>query len=151
MNAKRAAAAGVIATAAMTSLLLVEPSIGLPRIAIGVSLSNVISAVSSHAEIGAFWGWVLDLAVGVIFAMIYASYFEDRLPGGAFMRGVIFGFFVFLLSQIIFAPATGAGFFSSGDIELLIGGLLGHLVFGGVLGYVYGETHMHSPQVAMQA
>ena len=40
MDAKRAAAAGVIATASMTALLMVEPSIGLPKIAIGETLSS---------------------------------------------------------------------------------------------------------------
>ena len=40
MDAKRAAAAGLIGTASMTALLLVEPSIGLPQIAIGQTLSS---------------------------------------------------------------------------------------------------------------
>jgi uncharacterized membrane protein YagU involved in acid resistance len=151
MNAKRAVAAGVIATAVMTSLLLVEPSIGLPRIAIGVILSSVMSAVSSHAAIGAFWGWVLDVLLGIVFALVYAGYLVKRLPGGAFVRGLLFGCMVFVLAQLVFAPMTGTGVFSNGDLELLAGGLLGHLVFGGVLGYVYGEGDAPSPQLAPQA
>ncbi len=151
MNAKRAAAAGLIATASMTSLLLVEPSIGLPKIAIGVALSGAISAFSSHAAIGAAWGWVLDVIVGVVFALIYAGYLVDRLPGSAFVRGLLFGCMVFVLAQLVFAPMTGTGVFSHGDIELLLGGLLGHLVFGGVVGYVYGDGRTPSPRVAMQS
>ena len=52
MNAKRAMAAGAIATASMTALLLVEPSIGLPQIAIGQIVSSTMSAVSSHTAVG---------------------------------------------------------------------------------------------------
>jgi len=151
MNAKRAVAAGVIATASMTSLLLVEPSIGFPRIAVGSILSGVISAVSSHAPIGAVWGWVLDVVVGAVFALVYAAYLVDRLPGSGFVRGLLFGCMVFVLAQLVFAPMTGTGVFSHGDIELLAGGLLGHLVFGGVLGYVYGEGGAQAPRVEMQA
>ena len=52
MDTKRAAAAGVIGTAAMTALLLVEPSIGLPKIAIGEMLSSSMSALSSQTPMG---------------------------------------------------------------------------------------------------
>ena len=138
MDAKRAAAAGVIATASMTALLMVEPSIGLPKIAIGETLSSSMSAISSVTAVGPAGGWLLDLIVGVVFAMIYAAYFDQRLPGSRFVRGLLFGVVVFIVAQLIFAPATGSGFFSHGDLELLAGGLLGHLVYGGVVGYVYG-------------
>jgi Family of unknown function (DUF6789) len=137
MDAKRAAAAGLIGTASMTALLLVEPSIGLPQIAIGQTLSSTMSAVSSHTAVGPAGGWLLDVVVGVIFALIYAGYFEGRLPGGPFVRGLLFGVGVFVLAQLVFAPLTGSGLFSHGDMQLLLGGLLGHLVFGGVVGYVY--------------
>lgn len=140
MNAKRAMAAGAIATASMTALLLVEPSIGLPQIAIGQIVSSTISAVSSRTAVGPAGGWVIDLIVGIVLAMIYGGYFERRLPGSAFTRGLLFGCIVFVLAQVVFAPLTGSGFFSRGDIQLLIGGLLGHLVYGGVVGYVYGSA-----------
>ena len=41
MNVARAAIAGLIGTAAMTALLLIEPSVGLPKIAMGQVLSTV--------------------------------------------------------------------------------------------------------------
>ena len=41
MNVGRAAVAGLVGTAAMTALLLVEPSIGLPKIAMGQVLSQL--------------------------------------------------------------------------------------------------------------
>ncbi len=140
MNAKRAMAAGAIATAAMTALLLVEPSIGLPQIAIGQIVSSTSSAVSSRTAIGPAGGWIIDLMVGIVLATIYAGYFERRLPGSGLMRGLLFGCMVFVLAQLVFAPITGSGFFSHGDMQLLIGGLLGHLVYGGVVGYVYASA-----------
>ena len=140
MNAKRAMAAGAIATASMTALLLVEPSIGLPQIAIGQIVSSTMTAVSSRTAVGPAGGWVIDLIVGIVLAMVYAGYFERRLPGSGLTRGMLFGVLVFLLAQLTWAPITGSGFFSGGDIQLLIGALLGHLVYGGVVGYVYASA-----------
>jgi energy-coupling factor transporter transmembrane protein EcfT len=113
-------------------------------------LSSIMTAVPSHSSVGAAWGWVIDVALGVLFALIYAGYFVNRLTGSAVVRGLLFGCMVFVLSQLVFAPMTGTGVFSGGDIELLIGGLLGHLVFGGVLGYVYGEGKAPAAQPAFQ-
>ena len=140
MNAKRAMAAGAIATASMTALLLVEPSIGLPQIAIGQIVSSTMSTVSSHTAVGPAGGWIIDLVVGIVLAMVYAGWIEKWLPGTPFVRGLLFGCLVFVLAQIVFAPLTGSGFFSGGDIQLLLGGLLGHLVYGGVVGYVYASS-----------
>jgi hypothetical protein len=35
-------------------------------------------------------------------------------------------------------PLVGGGVFSHGDVELLAGSLVGHLVYGGVIGWIYG-------------
>ena len=76
MDTRRAAAAGIIATASMTALLMVEPSIGLPKIAIGEILSSSMSAVPSVTAIGAAGGWVIDAILGIAFALIYAKVSE---------------------------------------------------------------------------
>lgn len=137
MNGRRAAAAGVIATATMTALLMVEPSIGLPKIAIGETLSTSMSAISSFTSIGPAGGWIVDVVVGIVFAWIYAGVLDSRLPGGVLARGALFGVGIFVLAQLVFAPLTGSGVFSHGDAQLLAGGLLGHLVYGCVVAYVY--------------
>ena len=138
MNAARAIAAGLIATAVMTTLLLIEPSVGLPTIAIGQILSTALGLAPAYLGIGAAVGWGIHFVVGVVFALVYAGVFSRRLPGRAFVRGVLFGSMVFVLSQLVFMPLVGGGFFSRGDVEMLAGSLLGHLVYGGVLGWIYG-------------
>ncbi len=140
MDTKRAAAAGLIGTASMTALLLVEPSIGLPKIAIGEMLSSSMSALSSQTTMGPAAGWVVDVLLGVIFALVYAGVLDRKLPGSPVVRGLIFGVLIFIVAQLVFAPLTGSGLFSNGDIVLLLGGLLGHLVYGSVVGYVYGDV-----------
>jgi hypothetical protein len=115
MNVTRAAVAGLVGTAAMTALLLVEPSVGLPKIAMGQVLSTSLGLTTARLSIGPALGW-----------------------GPAVVRGMLYGALVFVVAQIVFMPLVGGGVFSRGDVELLAGSLLGHLLYGGVIGWTYG-------------
>ena len=138
MNVTRAAAAGLIGTAVMTALLLIEPSIGLPKIAIGQILSSSLGLASAHLTIGPAIGWVIHFVVGMVLALIYAAAVRERLPGSPLARGVLYGLLVFVVAQLAFMPLVGAGVFSNGDVQLLTGSLLGHVVYGGLVGWIYG-------------
>lgn len=138
MDVKRAAAAGILATGVTTALWLVEPSVGLPKIAIGQLLSTFMSVSVAHLSVGATGGWIVHLVVGILLAVLYAGVFVARLPGTPLVRGMMYGALVFVVAQIAFMPLVGAGVFSGGDIELLLGSLLGHLVYGAVVGWIYG-------------
>jgi uncharacterized membrane protein YagU involved in acid resistance len=136
MKGTRAVAAGLIGTAAMTSLLLIEPSVGLPEIAIGQILSTALGLTPAYLTVGSALGWIIDFAVGAVFALVYATFLERRLPGVPVVRGVIFGVLVFILAQLAFMPLVGGGLFSHGDPEMLAGSLLGHLVYGAIVGWI---------------
>jgi uncharacterized membrane protein YagU involved in acid resistance len=140
MNLSRAAIAGLLGTAAMTALLLVEPSIGLPKIAMGQVLSTSLGLTTAHLSIGPALGWALHFLIGMALAVIYAAAFDRRLPGPAVVRGMIYGALVFVVAQVVFMPLVGGGIFSRGDSELLAGSLLGHLLYGGVIGWTYGVS-----------
>jgi uncharacterized membrane protein YagU involved in acid resistance len=137
MNVGRAAVAGLIGTAAMTALLLVEPSIGLPKIAMGQVLSTSLGLTTARLAIGPAVGWGLHFVIGMVLAVIYAAFFERRLPGLPVVRGMIYGVMVFVLAQVVFMPLVGGGVFSRGDLELIAGSLLGHLLYGAVVGWSY--------------
>jgi len=139
MNLTRAAAAGAIATATMTTLLLIEPAVGLPEIAIGQLLSSSLSLPTAHLSVGPAGGWLIHFLVGIGWAIGYAGLVGPRLRGSPLARGLIFGILVFLVGQALFLPLVSAGFFSRGNPSMLAGSLLGHLVFGGVLGWIYGD------------
>ena len=137
MNVARAAIAGLVGTAAMTALLLVEPSIGLPKIAIGQVLSTSLGLTTAHLAVGPALGWCLHFGIGIVLAVIYAAAFDARLPGPPIVRGMLYGAMVFVVAQVVFMPLVGGGFFSRGDLELITGSLLGHLLYGGVIGWSY--------------
>jgi len=137
MNVGRAAVAGLVGTAAMTALLLVEPSIGLPKIAMGQVLSTSLGLTTAHLSFGPALGWCLHFVIGMVLAVIYAWAFDARLPGPPIVRGMLYGAMVFVVAQVVFMPLVGGGFFSRGDLELITGSLLAHLLYGGVIGWSY--------------
>lgn len=131
MNVTRAGMAGLAGTAVMTMLMLVAPKMGMPPMPIGEMLGSFL-------HIGAAAGWAMHVAVGVVLALVYAAVLASRLPGAAALRGAIYGFGVFLLAQIVVTPMMGGGVFSGGNVAMIMGSLMGHLVYGGVVGGVYG-------------
>ena len=147
MNLKRAVAAGLVGTAVMTCLMLVAPVVGLPRLAIGQLLSTLLAVSIAFLPIGPATGWALHVAFGVLLAIIYAAAFAGRLPGPPLARGALYGVLVFALAELTFMPLVGAGVFSRGDVPMILGSLLGHLVYGGLVGFMYGEP-ASAPSVA---
>jgi len=139
MNARRAAAAGVIGTVAMTILFFLEPLLSLPRMAEGGILSTVMSATVAHVPVGFVGGWVVHFTVGIALALFYAAAVANRLPGAPAVRGALYGALVFLGAQLVVMPLVGAGIFSGGDPARVLGSLAGHLVYGGVVGWYYGR------------
>jgi hypothetical protein len=148
MNLKRAAVAGLVGTAAMTGLMLLAPLAGLPRLAIGQLLSTLLAVSVAFLPIGPATGWLLHGLFGILLAIIYAAAFAGRLPGPPLARGALYGVLVFVLAELTFMPLVGAGVFSRGDVPMILGSLLGHLVYGGLVGFIYGEPASVPPSVA---
>lgn len=148
VDVARAVAAGVLGTGTMTALWLVEPAVGLPKIAVGHILSTFMSVSVAHLRVGNAGGWTAHLAFGVVLALLYARFFSARLPGAPAARGALYGVLLFIMAQLVFMPLVGGGFFARGDIELLAGSLLGHLVYGVVLGWIYDLPVTRRPAAA---
>ncbi|MGH7676593.1 MAG: DUF6789 family protein [Gemmatimonadales bacterium] len=124
--------AGAVGTAAMTMLMLGAPLMGLPKMPIGDMLGAFLG-------IGSAAGWAMHGMIGLVLAVIYAGGLADRLPGAPLVRGAIYGLGVFLLAQLVVSPMMGGGVFSGGNIPVIAGSLMGHLVYGGLVGGIYGE------------
>jgi Family of unknown function (DUF6789) len=98
---------------------------------------NSLTDNTFEIPIGAYG---LNLLAGVIWALIYAEFFERRLTGPGWWRGMTFSLLPWLLSLIVFFPVVGGGFFGV-DLEAgplpIIGNLLLHLIYGAALGGLY--------------
>ena len=138
MKVKRALIGGTVGTAVMTFLMLVAPLVGMPRPAIGQMLSTFLTISVGLFPVGATAGWIIHFLFGLVLALIYAWLFVNRLPGIPVVRGAIYGACVFLFAQLVFMPLMGAGLFSSGDPLMILGSLCGNVIYGSLMGAIYG-------------
>jgi uncharacterized membrane protein YagU involved in acid resistance len=82
-------------------------------------------------------GWAGHLMIGIVLALIYSAFALTRLPGPSAVRGAIFSLAPWLMAQVVVMPMMGMGLFSS-SVTMAGGSLIGHLVYGAVLGAVIG-------------
>jgi uncharacterized membrane protein YagU involved in acid resistance len=86
----------------------------------------------------------------VIFPLAYAFLAFRFLPGPPALRGMTFGVILWLLAEVIVMPMAGAGFFSSeiGGAKAVMAALMGHLVYGALLGAIAGTAGFEAPERA---
>ena len=131
MNTKwmRAVAAGLAATAVMTFVgVRMAPLMGLPRM-------NPAEMLAGPMGDSLVLGWAGHFMVGTILALIYALV-ASRLPGPTWFRGAVYSLGPWLMAQLVMMPMMGMPVFS-GSAVLATGSLVGHLVYGVVLGAMY--------------
>ncbi len=138
MNGKRVLLGGVAGTAAMTMLMLAAPLMGMPKMPMGEMLGSFL-------HVGTAAGWTMHVMIGVILAVIYAAVFAARLWGSAAVRGALFGVAVFFLAQLVVMPMMGGGIFSGGDMLMIAGSLMGHIVYGAIVGAISGVREVREP------
>ena len=133
---KRAMVAGVVGTAAMTGLMLAAPMMGMPPMNIGEMLASRMGGLVAL-------GWAAHFMIGIVLAVVYAAVFATRLPGPGAARGAAFALVPWLMAQMIVMPMMGMGVFS-GSALMAGGSLMGHLLYGAVMGGVYARGSAHS-------
>ena len=86
-------------------------------------------------------GMVLHFVNGtLIFPAIYAYALTGILPGPPAIKGAIWGIVLWILAQVVVMPMMGGGLFSSameGTVAVM-GSLIGHLLYGSLLGAIAG-------------
>lgn len=129
----RVAGAGVVGTLVMTAVgLYVAPMMGMPP----MNPANMLAGAMGGMLV---LGWMAHLMIGVVLAVGYAWAFLGRLPGPAVAQGAIFSLIPWLMAQVMVMPMMGMPLFS-GSMAMAGGSLVGHLVYGAVLGGMVGEA-----------
>ncbi|MCL4538683.1 MAG: DUF2938 family protein [Bacteroidetes bacterium] len=143
-NLGRAIIAGLVGTLAMTIVMLMAPAMGMPPMPIGNMLAGFM-----HIPVAL--GWIMHFMIGTVLAIGYVNFFATRLPGKPVVRGLIYSLVPWLMAQVIVNPMMGAGVFAShtpAPALFVMGSLIGHLVYGAVLGAVYGLETVRAVQIA---
>jgi len=137
--------AGFVATVVLSALMVVKMKMGvMPDL-------NVIKMMSAmaHGMMGTpatpEVGWVMHIMIGSVlwgglFALIGKS-----LPGSSYVsKGMVFGILAWGLMMVMVMPMAGAGFFGlSLGMMAPVMTLMLHLIYGAVLGGIYGKLAGH--------
>lgn len=144
-NLVAAVIGGLIATAVMTAMMTMAPRMGMPRMDMPGLLGSVFGAPGNR-----MMGLAMHFMMGVVFAIIYALLFTVVSDLSVVVLGVIFGIVHWLIAGFMTGmmpmmhqgiksgdvPAPGM-YMSSMGVMGFMGGLMGHVVFGLVVGIVY--------------
>lgn len=76
----------------------------------------------------------------IIFPLIYVYLLYRFLPGAPWQKGLLSGVILWLGLEIVMMPMMGGGLFSAkmGGMKAVVAALVGHLVYGSILGAVAG-------------
>jgi len=76
----------------------------------------------------------------VIFPLIYVHLLYRWLPGAPWQKGLLWGVILWLGLEVVMTPMMGGGIFSMeiGGMKAVMAALIGHLVYGAILGIVGG-------------
>src|SRR3990172_3902319 len=135
-NVGRTLLGGFVGTFAIMFLMYVGgPMLGLPRMDIAAMLGGMLG------------GWGMGMAMHilngtVIFPLIFAYVLYAKLPGSPHLKGILWGLILWVLAQIVVMPMMGAGLFGlrMGGIMPTVGSLMGHIVYGALLGWIAGHA-----------
>lgn len=127
----RAVAGGLLGSLVMSAVgLHVAPLMGMPPM-------NPADMLAGQMGGSIVFGWLGHLMIGVVLAVIYVQIFLTRLPGPPAARGAVYSLLPWLMAQLLVMPMMGMPLFS-GSMAMAGGSLVGHLVYGAVLGAVVG-------------
>ncbi|MBI2186483.1 MAG: hypothetical protein HYU37_05085 [Acidobacteria bacterium] len=127
---------GFVGTLVMTVMMYVTaPMMGLNM--------DIAAMLGGMLGIGWAGGMLMHFVNGtVIFPLIYAFALYSRLPGSSIARGTAWGVILWLIAQVMVMPMAGAGLFSAamGGMMAAGGSLVGHVIYGALLGVIAGEA-----------
>lgn len=113
----KTAVAGVAGTVAMTALTMVAPMMGMPKMSPPDMLSGMMNAP-------VFLGWVMHFMIGVTFAFLY-FFTLKKWKASSCVKGPVFGILAFVIAQVVMLMMMPMG-----DMAMLMGSLMGHIVYG---------------------
>ncbi|MFB6285830.1 MAG: DUF6789 family protein [Candidatus Bipolaricaulia bacterium] len=146
----RGALAGIAGTGAMSILGLVGPLIGLPLSNVGAMLAGFVGETVDPSLNVPIVGWAMHFGIGIVLAWGYVYVFMQNLTGPGLARGAAYGILPWLLAMLAVMPVMGMGVFAveSGSPAVALNSLLDHLVYGAVLGALFGVPSQASDDSA---
>jgi uncharacterized membrane protein YagU involved in acid resistance len=130
--------AGLAATVVLSLLMVMKAMMGLmPQLDIAKMLAGTTGSPDMP-----FIGWILHFAIGIVGYGVAIAMLDSKLPGTSRVgHGVMLGVIGWLIMMVVLMPMVGAGPFAINmGIMAPMMTLVLHLIFGAVLGGVYGRA-----------
>ena len=133
-NIRKTIAGGFIGTVMFTLMMrVVAPMMGVRM--------DIVAKLGEMTHTGMAGGLFMHFLNGtVIFPLIYVYLLYRLLPGAPWQKGLLWGVILWLGVEIVMMPMMGSGIFSmeTGGVKAVIAALMGHLVYGAILGAITG-------------
>ncbi|ERS81011.1 hypothetical protein Q672_06780 [Marinobacter sp. EVN1] len=126
---------GLVATIVLSLIMAMKSQMGvMPDL-------NVIKMLASQMESGLAMGWAAHFMIGVVVYGVGMAVISNIMPGkSSLVGGIILGIAGWLIMMVMLMPMMGAGFFAMAMGPMaMVATLVLHLIFGSVLGLVYGK------------
>lgn len=143
---------GFIATFVMMMTAFLLGGIGLPVIDVGYILKEIFNHVHIDEPYSIIWGNAAYYIMGIILALIWVAFLDNRIPGNWLIQGLLYGVIISIVAALVVSPLVSrAGgepfgiFYSDTWFPFLtmLAGLVMHLAYGIVLllGLKYSGVH----------
>jgi uncharacterized membrane protein YagU involved in acid resistance len=102
---------------------------------------DIVAKLGEMTHTGMAGGLFMHFLNGtVIFPLIYVYLLYRLLPGAPWQKGLLWGATLWLGVETVMMPMMGSGIFSmeTGGVKAVIAALMGHLVYGAILGAIAG-------------
>jgi len=134
---KKSILAGIIGTIIMTIIMMLAPTIGLPKMSPPEMLSTMLG-------VSIIVGWPLHFMIGVMFAFFYTYVYTNKWKNSnIYLKGGTFGIIVFVFAQImmsIMGTIMPMPKMEDSMIFTVIGSLIGHIVYGITVAKTVGNS-----------
>ena len=129
--------AGLAATLVLSALMVMKTMVGvMPELDLPKMIAGMMGSPGTP-----MLGWVVHFMIGIVGYGLAIAFLNARLPSPSpTFHGVIIAMVGWLVMMTIMMPMVGARFFGMNmGLMAPMMTLVLHLVFGAVLGWVYGK------------
>lgn len=100
----RTTISGFIATFVMAMIGFMQGGFGLPVIDVGHILTESFNHALLTHPYHIIYGNMAYNIMGIILALIYVAFLQERMPGNWLVQGVIYGFIISILASLLVSP-----------------------------------------------
>lgn len=146
MHIGKGMAAGLVATLVLSALMVLQSMMG---IAPQMNLPGMLAGLTGAAD-NLLVGWIVHFLIGVVVYGVAIAWAARSGRGNSFIaQGVLIAVVGWVIMMAVLMPMAGAGLFGLGmGIGLPVMTLVLHLIYGAVLGWMYGRLVLPRHQAA---